>query len=69
MAGLTAGTRWNHLAPLCGVRDVPSQVFLGRVTPALLAPDVREMMKPMGEYDKLARRDCMAFGKEVLGRA
>jgi hypothetical protein len=58
----------DHLAPLCGVRDVPAHVFLGRVTPILLAPDVRDMMKPMGEYDNLKRPDCMGFGREVLSR-
>jgi hypothetical protein len=59
----------DYLAPLCGVTDAPSHVFLGRVTPALLEPDVREMMKAMGEYDNLKRADCMAFGKEILARA
>jgi hypothetical protein len=58
----------DHLAPLCGVKDVPAHVFLGRVTPILLEPEVREMMKPMGEYDNLKRADCMAFGKEILSR-
>ena len=58
----------DHLALLCGVRDAPGHVFLGRVTPILLEPEVREMMKPMGEYDNLKRTDCMAFGKEILGR-
>jgi hypothetical protein len=56
------------LAPLCGVKDVPGHVFLGRVTPSLLEPEVRDMMKPMGEYDNLKRPECMAFGKELLGR-
>jgi hypothetical protein len=58
----------DHLAPLCGVKDVPGHVFLGRVTPILMEPDVREMMKAMGEYDNLKRADCMAFGKELLSR-
>lgn len=56
----------NHLAPLCGVKDVPANVFLGRITPALLEPDVREQMSGLGEYDNLKRTDCMALGKEVL---
>ena len=56
----------DHLAPLCGVKEVPGRVFLGRVTPILLEPVVREMMKPMGEYDNLRRTECMAFGREVL---
>ena len=58
----------DQLAQLCGVKDAPGQVFLGRVTPILLEPEVREMMKSMGEYDNLKRADCMAFGKEILGR-
>jgi hypothetical protein len=58
----------DHLAPLCGVTSVASRVFLGRVTPILLEPEVREMMKGMGEYDNLKRPECMAFGKELLGR-
>jgi hypothetical protein len=57
----------DQLAPLCGVKDVPGHVFLGRVTPILLEPEVREMMKPMGEYDNLKRAECMAFGREILG--
>jgi len=58
----------DQLAPLCGVKDVPGHVFLGRVTPILLEPEVREMMKRMGEYDNLKRAECMAFGKEILSR-
>ncbi len=58
----------DQLAPLCGAGDVPRHVFLGRVTPILLEPEVREMMKPMGEYDNLKRSECMAFGKEILAR-
>jgi len=58
----------DQLAPLCGATNVPNRVFLGRVTPILLEPEVREMMKPMGEYDNLRRPECMAFGKEVLSR-
>jgi hypothetical protein len=58
----------DQLAPLCGAKDVPTHVFLGRVTPILLEPEVRDMMKRMGEYDNLKRADCMAFGKEILSR-
>jgi hypothetical protein len=58
----------DQLAPLCGVKDVPAHVFLGRVTPILLEPAVRDMMKAMGEYDNLKRADCMAFGKDVVSR-
>ncbi len=57
----------DHLAPLCGAANVPSRVFLGRVTPILLEPAVRDMMKSMGEYDNLKRGECMAFGKEIAG--
>lgn len=57
----------DHLAPLCGAANVPTRVFLGRVTPILLEPAVRDMMKAMGEYDNLKRPECMAFGKEIVG--
>jgi menaquinone-dependent protoporphyrinogen IX oxidase len=59
----------NHLAKICGVSNVPSKVFLGRVTFGLMEPDVRKQMQSfpgMKEYDNLKRPDCMAFGKEVL---
>jgi hypothetical protein len=58
----------DYLAPLCGAKDATGRVFLGRVTPKLLAPDVREQMGMMGEYDNLKRPDCMAFGSEILSR-
>ncbi|MBN2030042.1 hypothetical protein JW824_07315 [bacterium] len=56
----------NHLAPLCGVDNVSANVFLGRVTPRLLEPEVREMMSQFGEYDNLKRADCMALGQKIL---
>jgi menaquinone-dependent protoporphyrinogen IX oxidase len=59
----------NHLAKICGVSNVPSKVFLGRVTFGLMEPDVRKQMQSfpgMKEYDNLKRPDCMAFGGEVL---
>lgn len=56
----------NHLAPLCGVENVVSNVFLGRVTASLLEPEVREMMSQFEDYDNLKRSDCMALGKEIL---
>lgn len=59
----------DYLAPLCAAKDAAARVFLGRVTPRLLPPDIREQMKMMGEYDNLKRPDCMAFGEEILGRA
>ena len=58
----------NHLAKVCGDINVPSKVFLGRVTLGLLDPESRNMMTQMKtqEYDNLKRADCMAFGKELL---
>jgi menaquinone-dependent protoporphyrinogen IX oxidase len=65
----------NHLAKLCEVRNIHSRVFNGRITKALLAPDVLKMMeemypkrmgKPLEDYDLLKRDDCIAFGKEIL---
>ncbi len=58
----------DYLAPMCGAKDAIARVFLGRVTPRLFPPDIREQMKAMGEYDNLKRPDCMAFGSEILGR-
>lgn len=61
----------DHLAAICGVTNVPSKVFLGRITYGLMEPDVRKQMEgyKMPEYDNLKRPECMAFGKEVLGSA
>jgi hypothetical protein len=59
----------NHLASICGVTNVPSKVFLGRLTFGLMEPEIRkqfEQMPNMKEYDNLKRPECMAFGKEVL---
>jgi menaquinone-dependent protoporphyrinogen IX oxidase len=65
----------GHLAKLCGVGNVPSRVFNGRITKSLLEPEVAKVMdelypkmmgKPMEDYDYLKRADCLAFGKEVL---
>ncbi|NWG75474.1 MAG: hypothetical protein HXY24_12830 [Rubrivivax sp.] len=65
----------NHLAQLCEVRNVPSRVFNGRITKALLEPPTRKMMedrypeiagKPLADYDLLKRTDCLAFGREIL---
>jgi menaquinone-dependent protoporphyrinogen IX oxidase len=59
----------DHLASICGVANVPSKVFLGRITYGLMEPDVRKQMQgyKMPEYDNLKRSECMAFGKEILG--
>lgn len=58
----------NHLAKVCGDINVPSKVFLGRITLGLLDPESRSVMTQMKteEYDNLKRADCMAFGKEIL---
>ena len=59
----------NHLAKLTETQNVPSKVFLGRVTFGLMEPEVRKQMKSfpnMEEYDNLKRRECMDFGKEIL---
>jgi hypothetical protein len=59
----------NHLAKIIGVNNVPSRVFLGRITWGLMEPQVREQMKSipnMEEYDNLKRSDCMEFGREIL---
>ena len=60
----------NHLAGICGVSNVPSKVFLGRITFGLMEPDVRKQMQEykMPEYDNLKRPECMVFGKEILDK-
>lgn len=59
----------EHIAKLCGVNDIPSTLFPGRMTAALLEPEMRASMGQRGaveDTDDLKRSDCMAFGKEVL---
>jgi menaquinone-dependent protoporphyrinogen IX oxidase len=58
----------THLAAICGVSNLPSKVFLGRVTYGLLDEDSRKLLQGfnMPEYDNLKRSDCLAFGREVL---
>jgi menaquinone-dependent protoporphyrinogen IX oxidase len=65
----------NHLAKLCESGEVPSKVFNGRITKALIDPENRKRMedmypsfagKPLEDYDLLKRADCLAFGKEIL---
>ena len=58
----------DHLATLCGVKGLPSQVFLGRVTYGLMDEESRKLLQGfnMPEYDNLKRADCMDFGKKVL---
>jgi menaquinone-dependent protoporphyrinogen IX oxidase len=61
----------NHLAVLCGVKNLPSRVFLGRITYGLMDEESRKMLQgfKMPEYDNLKRSECMAFGKEILASA
>jgi len=59
----------DYLAPMSGAGQIPSRIFLGRITWGLMEPDVCEMMKKipgMEEYDNLKRPECMAFGREIL---
>jgi len=65
----------NHLARLCESGSVPSKVFNGRITKALLDPSDRQRMeasypslagKPLEDYDLLKRTDCLALGREIL---
>jgi menaquinone-dependent protoporphyrinogen IX oxidase len=58
----------NHLAVLCGVKNLPSRAFPGRITYGLMDEASRTMLQgyKMPEYDNLKRPECMAFGKEIL---
>jgi menaquinone-dependent protoporphyrinogen IX oxidase len=58
----------NHLSKICGDINVPSKVFLGRITLGLMDTESRNMMQQMKmtDYDNLMRADCMDFGKEIL---
>ena len=56
----------NHLAKLCEVNNVPSIVFLGRITKSLLDPQTAKIMQGFEDYDNLKRDECMEFGQEVL---
>ena len=65
----------NHLAKLTESGEVPSKVFNGRITKALIDPENRKRMedmypsfagKQLEDYDLLKRADCLAFGKEIL---
>lgn len=58
----------NHLAKLCGVSNVPSRVFLGRITKSLMDPQTAQMMAGVEDYDNLKRSECLAFGREILGK-
>jgi menaquinone-dependent protoporphyrinogen IX oxidase len=65
----------NHLAKMLEVGSLPSKVFNGRITKALLDPENRKRLedaypqlagKPLEDYDLLKRVDCLAFGREIL---
>jgi len=58
----------DHLAKLCEVNNVPSKIFLGRITKSLMDPQTAKMMESMEDYDNLKRFDCMAFGHEILSK-
>jgi hypothetical protein len=59
----------NHIAKICGVSDVPSRLFPGRFTAALLGPELTKANAKMGitgDIDDLKRSDCLEFGREIL---
>jgi menaquinone-dependent protoporphyrinogen IX oxidase len=59
----------NHIAKICGVSNVPSALFPGRFTAALMESEIRERMSqraPLVDSDDLKRSDCLSFGKEIL---
>lgn len=59
----------DHLARICGIDNVPSKVFLGRITFGLMEPEVKKQMQQMPgivEYDNLKRSECLEFGREIL---
>lgn len=56
----------NHLAKICEVSNVPSHVFLGRVTKSLMDTQSARMMAGMEDYDNLKRSECLKFGEEIL---
>jgi len=56
----------NYLAQLCQVQTVPSHVFGGRITKALMSEEQQRMFASMEDYDNLSRSECMAFGTEIL---
>jgi menaquinone-dependent protoporphyrinogen IX oxidase len=60
----------DQLQAYSSAKDVPSHVFLGRVTAALLDPPIREaLLSRGGEYDNLKRSESLAFGQELLKHA
>jgi menaquinone-dependent protoporphyrinogen IX oxidase len=60
----------DQLQAYSGAKDVPSHVFLGRITASLLDPPLREaILSRGGEYDNLKRSESLAFGQEILKHA
>jgi menaquinone-dependent protoporphyrinogen IX oxidase len=60
----------DQLQAFSGAKDVPSHVFPGRVTAALLDSPIREaLLSRGGEYDNLKRSESLAFGQEILKQA
>jgi len=62
----TAAYIENQLAKQCGVGNLPSKVFLGRITKSLMDPQTAKMMASMDDYDNLKRPECMELGKDIL---
>lgn len=56
----------EHLAQLCEVTKVPSNVFRGRITKSLMEPENAQMMASFADYDNLKRSECMDLGKKIL---
>lgn len=42
-----------------------SRVFLGRITKALIEPQIAKKMEKFEDYDNLKRSECMEFGKLI----
>ena len=65
----------NYLAQICQVQGVPSQIFGGRITKALLSPEDNKVVEGLykslniafEDYDNLSRLECITFGKKILG--
>ena len=58
----------NHLAKLCGVENLPSKVFLGRVTYGLMDERSRKMLEgmKMPEYDNSQKKRMHGFWERDL---
>ena len=56
----------NHLAQMCEVTKVPSNVFRGRITKSLMEPENAQRMASFADYDNLKRDECMTLGKQIL---